>query len=154
MRHIALCLVMTALIFGPGPVAAEPPEAADDFGAALTLEKATPLPDVLANAERYAEQPVLIHGRLTDVCQKMGCWTVIQDQGAQVRVRFKDYGFSLPKDSIGCEAFVEGVVAVEAISEKQARHYESESRDGDPDSVKGPQRKVGFTATGVRLIRK
>ena len=154
MRRIALCIVMTALVFGPGPVAAEPPEAADGFGAELTLEKTTPLADVLANVERYEKQPVLIRGRLNDVCQRMGCWMVIQDQGAQIRVRFKDYGFVIPVDSIGREALVEGVVAIETLSEKQARHYESESRDGHPDSVKGPRREVAFTATGVRLIRR
>ncbi len=147
-------LLLAALVLAPDPLAAGPAKAGDDFGAGLTLEQPTPLADVLAKPERYAEQRVLIHGRLTDVCQRKGCWTVIQDHGAQVRVRFKDYGFFLPKDSTGREALVEGVVTIETLSEEEARHYESESRRGDPDSVVGPQRQVGFMASGVRLIRK
>jgi hypothetical protein len=131
---------------------AEPPQEDDAFGAALTLEVATPLPQVIAQAERYAKQPVLVRGTLTDVCQRKGCWTVIRDQGAHVRVRFKDYGFFLPKDSMGRGALVEGVVTIETLSEKEARHYEEESRQGDPDSVKGPRREVGFLASGVRLL--
>ncbi|MBW2290869.1 MAG: DUF4920 domain-containing protein [Deltaproteobacteria bacterium] len=31
---------------------------------------------------------MLIKGRVTDVCQKKGCWTVIEDGDAQVRIRF------------------------------------------------------------------
>ena len=149
MQQALLALLTAALVLAPGPA-----EAGDDFGAALTLDQPTALADVLANPERYAKEPVLIHGRLTDVCQRKGCWTVIQDAGAQVRVRFKDYGFFLPVDSTGREAFVEGVAVVETLSEKQARHQESESRHGNPDAVKGPRRQVGFTASGVRLVRK
>jgi hypothetical protein len=58
----------------------------------------------------------------------------------------------LPRDATGAEAFIEGFVKVETLSEKEARHYESESRDGDPESVDGPRREVGFTASGVRLL--
>jgi hypothetical protein len=154
MYRFTFLVVACALGFGLGPAAAESPKPADSFGAALTLEEATPLASVLANAERYTSEPVLIHGRLSDVCQRKGCWTVIQDEGAHVRVRFKDYGFFIPKDATGREAFVEGIVTIETLSEDEARHYESESRDGDPDSVKGPQRQVGFMASGVRLIQK
>jgi hypothetical protein len=77
---------------------------------------------------------------------------VLRDGGEHVRVRFHDYSFFLPTDAAGAEAFVEGVVKVEELSEKAARHYASESVDGDPDSISGPQREIGFTATGVRLV--
>ena len=123
-----------------------------DFGAGLTLKQPTPLAEVVLTPERFEQKPVLLHGRLSDVCQRKGCWTVLQDGAARIRVRFQDYGFFIPKDSIGAEAFVEGTVKVEILSEKDARHYESESRSGDPDSIKGPQREVGFTASGVRLV--
>ena len=154
MLRIRHGIVLWTLLLAAGPAPAESPKPTDDFGAPLTLEGTTALTAVLAGAERYATEPVQIHGRLTDVCQRRGCWTVIQDRGAQVRVRFKDYGFSIPKDSSGREALAEGVVTIETLSEKEARHYESEARDGDPDSVAGPQRRVGFMATGLRLIRK
>ncbi|UCE85655.1 MAG: DUF4920 domain-containing protein [Deltaproteobacteria bacterium] len=126
--------------------------AGEDFGAGLTLRQPTALSEVVRAPERYAQRPILLHGRLTDVCQRKGCWTILQDGSAHVRVRFRDYGFFVPTDAIGAEAFVEGVVKVETLSEKAARHYESESRTGDPESVDGPRREVGFVATGVRLV--
>jgi hypothetical protein len=124
----------------------------EDFGAGLTLQRSTPLAEVVSAPERFEQLPVLLHGRLSDVCQRKGCWTILRDGDVQVRVRFRDYGFFLPKDATGAEAFVEGVVKVETLSEKEVRHYESEARDGDPEAVTGPRREVGFVASGVRLV--
>ncbi len=154
MPRFVLGIALTLIVGAAGPGWSDSTEQTDDFGAAITLAEPTPLADVLASPERYAKEPILIRGRLTDVCQRKGCWTVLQDQGAQLRVRFKDYGFFLPKDSTGRRALVEGVVVVETLSEEQARHYEEEAREGDPDSVRGPRREIGFTASGVRLLPK
>jgi hypothetical protein len=123
-----------------------------DYGAGLTLEEATPLHDVVSHPELYADRALLVKGRIRDVCQKKGCWMVLSHGESQIRIRFADYGFFVPKDSSGKDAYVEGRVAVKEISEKEARHYEAESIDGDPSKVHGPQRVVSFTATGVRLV--
>jgi hypothetical protein len=124
-----------------------------DFGAGVTLTDPTPLAEVLAAPERYAAAPVLVEGRIADVCQKKGCWTVLTDGKNTVRVRFQDYGFFLPKDAFGATALVQGVVVVRTLSEKEARHYAEESREGDPSAIHGEQREVGFVASGVRLTR-
>ena len=124
-----------------------------DFGAGLTLSELTSLAEVARAPEKFEARPVLLRGRISDVCQRKGCWVVLRDGGEQVRVRFHDYAFFLPTDVAGSEAFVEGLVNVEELSQKAARHYATESVDGDPDSITGPQREVGLTATGVRLVR-
>lgn len=123
-----------------------------DFGAGLTLSHVADLEEVVRDPSRYAEGPVLLRGRISDVCQKKGCWTVLSQGQANLRVRFKDYGFFLPSDSSGKQAYVEGVVKVETLSEKTARHYAKESQGGNADAIHGPQREVGFTASGVRLV--
>ena len=130
----------------------DPTAGPEEFGAGVTLEEATPLARVLAAPERFGGKPLLLRGRLTDVCQKKGCWTVRQDGEAVVRVRFRDYGFFVPKDSVGRVALVQGVAEVRELSEREARHIEAESRGGDPDAIEGPQREVGFLASGVRLL--
>ncbi len=142
-------LLFVVLAMGVG--ATEVPEG-EDFGRGVSLGEVTELAQVVATPERFDQEPVLLHGTLSDVCQKKGCWTILRDGTASVRVRFQDYGFFLPTDSIGAEAFVEGRVKVETLSAATARHYEAESRDGDPDSVTGPRREIGFVATGVRLV--
>ena len=73
---------------------------------------------------------MLISGRLTDLCTKKGCWTVITDDGVTMRVRFQDYGFFLPKDALGSDALVEGVVVSRTVSAREARHIASESQGG------------------------
>lgn len=150
--HMLSLSFVALFVLAQTAAGAEPAPQGDAFGAALTLEATTPLAQVVARAEHYAKRPVLVRGTLTDVCQRKGCWTVIRDGDAQVRVRFKEYGFFLPKDSIGREALVEGVATIRTLSEQDARHYEQESRHGDPDSVRGPRREVGFLASGVRLL--
>jgi len=126
----------------------------DDFGAGLTLEEATPLSVVAARPNEWSTRPVLLHGRLSEVCQRKGCWTMLQDADQRVRVRFKDYGFFIPKDASGREAYVEGTVKVSVLSEAEARHYAAESPNGDPGSIHGPQHEIGFMATGVRLLHR
>jgi len=124
----------------------------EDFGASLTLVRPTSLAEVLREPARFAGETILLHGRISDVCQKRGCWTVIREDGEQVRVQFEDYGFFLPKDSVGADAYAQGRVSVVTLSEREARHYESESRGGDPSRVDGPRREILFTAAGVRLV--
>ena len=155
MKTAARSWIATLLLFVPGTVPAGEPEplpAGVDFGAGLRLEQSTPLAEVVSSPERFAEEPLLLHGRISDVCLRKGCWTILSEGDTHLRVRFQDYGFFLPKDCSGEEAFVEGRVVVEPLSKAAARHYESESRDGNPDAVKGPRREVGFVATGVRLV--
>jgi hypothetical protein len=123
-----------------------------NFGSGLKLISFTKLAEILEQPDRYTESPVLVEGRITDLCMKKGCWTVLTEGESVLRVRFHDYGFFLPQDAMGARVFVEGVAEVRTLSEKEARHHASESRDGDPDSIEGPQREISFVATGVRLL--
>jgi hypothetical protein len=132
--------------------APEAPPAGRSFGAAIELERATPLAEVLAAPERFADEPLLVRGRIAEVCQKKGCWTLLQDGDAVVRVRFEDYAFFLPRDCAGDEALVQGRVRLRTLSEAEARHYAAETRGGDPERIRGPQREVGLLASGVRLL--
>jgi hypothetical protein len=152
-RTASLILFALVAAFESAAGASPPIPPGSDFGAGLTLSELTPLAEVVRAPEKFEARPVLLRGRISDVCQRKGCWVVLRDGGEQVRVRFHDYSFFLPTDASGSEAFVEGIVKVEELSQKAARHYAMESVAGDPDSIAGPQREVGFTATGVRLLR-
>ena len=157
MRILATLVCIASPLLFLGASAAAGPAASRDgasFGAHIGLERATPLTEVLRAPARFTEAPILLRGRLADVCQKKGCWTILKDGDAHIRVRFRDYGFFLPRDAVGVEALAEGVVTVRTISEKEARHYESEASGGDPGSIHGTQHEVAFTASGVRLLRR
>jgi hypothetical protein len=146
----AVILLLSASAAGAEAERALP--AGVDYGAGLTLEETTPLREVVSRPELHVDRTLLVRGRISDVCQKKGCWMVLTDGESQMRVRFADYGFFVPKDSSGKSAYIEGRAVVEEIGEKEARHYEAEAIDGDPSKIRGPQRVVTFTATGVRLV--
>jgi hypothetical protein len=155
MIQARLACLAVLLLVGTGTARADAGNAmpaGQDFGAGITLAQPIALADVLGEPDRYGTEPVLVRGRISEVCQRKGCWTILQDGKASVRVRFRDYGFFLPADSIGSEAWIQGTVKVQTLSEGQARHYESETRGGDPARIQGPQREVGFVASGVRLV--
>ena len=155
MGTLRFTTLVALLVLAASPIGADEAPiipAGKDFGADLTLLRPTRLAEVVLTPERFEQRQLLLHGTLTDVCQRKGCWTILQDEDTQIRVRFRDYGFFLPTDAIGAEAYIEGVVKVETLSEQAARHYAAESRDGDPKSIQGPRREVGFTASGVRLV--
>ena len=146
----SVILLLSASLAGAEAERALP--AGVDYGAGLTLEETTPLREVVSRPELHVDRTLLVKGRISDVCQKKGCWMVLSDGESQMRVRFADYGFFVPKDSSGKSAYIEGRAVVEEIGEKEARHYEAEAIDGDPSKIHGPQRVVTFTATGVRLV--
>ena len=152
--HKTWLALLLVLLFSPALPAGSNGSQSDgrDFGNGVTLVTATPLREVLAAPERFSDRPILIRGRLTDLCTKKGCWTVLADGDAFVRVRFRDYGFFLPQDALGSSAWVEGVAEVRTLSEREARHLASETRGREPDAVEGRQREIGFVASGVRLL--
>jgi len=126
-RISTLIVLLVLASFTAAAGAPSPIPAGSDYGAGLTLSETTPLADIVRAPETFAARPVLVRGRISDVCQRKGCWVVLRDGGDQVRVRFHDYGFFLPTDVAGSEAFVQGLVKLE-------------------------EREVGFTATGVRIV--
>jgi hypothetical protein len=155
---VSLAMVLpTAFLVGSREAGASEPvqsiPAGQDFGAGLTLGQVADLGEVLADPDRFQGEPVLLRGRISDVCQKKGCWTVLSQGESNVRVNFKDYGFFLPTDCSGETAYVEGVVKVEVVSRRQAAHLAGESKHPEAAQLHTPGKRVGFTASGVRLIR-
>ncbi|NQZ77610.1 MAG: DUF4920 domain-containing protein [Ekhidna sp.] len=93
------------------------------------------------------EQTFKVRGVIEEVCQMKGCWMVLQnDQGANIRVTFKDYGFFVPKDISGREVIVEGVANKEILAEDVAKHY---AEDGGKEYDESMRDAVTFVAKGV-----
>ena len=68
-------------------------------------------------------------------------------------VRFKDYGFFVPKDIAGKKVLVEGKAFVSEVDEAERRHMAEDA--GKPDSliaqIHGSEFQMGFEASGVRI---
>lgn len=91
---------------------------------------------------------------INEVCKKKGCWMKLDLGNEQESmVRFKDYGFFVPKDADNKEVIVEGKAYVTKISVDQLKHY---AKDGgksqeEIDKITEPELTYAFEAHGVLL---
>ena len=92
--------------------------------------------------------------KVDEVCQAKGCWMKLNlENGEQVMVKFKDYGFFMPKDIKGKEVIVNGKAYVKEVSVDEQRHY---AEDGGETTeaiaaITEPKRTYSFEADGVLL---
>lgn len=153
-RHVpaALCaLLVLAALPGCGPHHRD----WSSYGAAITAE---PKPVVLTSAQllaepaRYNGQTVVVEGEIVEVCQTKGCWMTFMDGDKEMRVRFKDYAFFVPRDCGGRKARIEGVFEVKDVPADEARHYlEDAGKHEEAAKITGPVPSYTFMASGVMI---
>ncbi len=122
------------------------------YGEPMPTGKAPiPLAQALINFESNPpELPVLVSGKIAEVCQKKGCWMMLTDEGVGARVRFGDHDFFIPKDS-GGKALVLGKLSAVELSEADAKHMAKDAGK-DPSKVDGPQPEWELIATSVLIV--
>lgn len=124
------------------------------YGAGLSKKKVTKvtLKALLKDTKKFEKKTIRVTGKIQDVCQKKGCWLLLTSNKKTMRVRFKDYKFFVPTNAKGYVVTLEGTAEATEISEKLAKHYAEESGDKEAaKKIKGPQKTVAFTATGIQL---
>ena len=92
--------------------------------------------------------------KVDEVCQAKGCWMKLNlEDGNQVMVRFKDYGFFVPKDIAGKKVIIEGKAFVAEVSVEEQRHYAEDAGKSSEEIAKinEPKRTYSFEAHGVLL---
>ena len=101
------------------------------------------LSSIAKNAAKYAKAPVRTEGRVTAVCQSMGCWMEITDSESMAHIRMSGHSFFVPKTAEGRRAIVEGTV----LAKPDNGECEQEAREATGRTV-----KVELEATGVELL--
>ncbi len=95
-------------------------------------------------------------GKVLEVCQMKGCWMRVELAGDEsVMVRFKDYGFFVPKDIAGQEVWVEGKAFITQMPEDERRHLARDAGKSEKEimAIRGSQLAPEFEASGVRIIQ-
>ncbi|MEM6262071.1 MAG: DUF4920 domain-containing protein [Bacteroidota bacterium] len=94
-----------------------------------------------------------LSGTVENVCQVKGCWMTLKMADEQtMRVRFKDYGFFVPKDGSGKQAIIEGDVFYDTTTVEVLRHYAVDGGMTEEEAAAKytePEIAVSFEATGV-----
>jgi len=91
------------------------------FGKPLKLKQPVAIATLLEKPGQYVGKTVQVKGKITEVCQMMGCWMMISDDaGKAVKIKVKDGEIVFPKDSAGKTAVAEGKFAkVSAAAAKE-----------------------------------
>ncbi len=95
-----------------------------------------------------------LSGEIKEVCQAKGCWMKVEiAPQEEVFVRFKDYGFFVPKDAADKKVFMQGMAFLEEMSVDDQKHYAKDSGASEEEinQIKEPKRILRFEAEGVLI---
>ena len=93
--------------------------------------------------------------KVNEVCQTKGCWMLLDLGDDEAMVRFKDYGFFMPKNIADREVIVNGKAYVSEMSIEEQRHYAEDAgkTQEEIEAIVEIKKTLSFEADGV-LVRK
>ena len=97
---------------------------------------------------------VKIEGEILSSCPMKGCWMRISVEKDTVLVRFKDYGFFVPKSGIqGKSTIINGSLSVDTLSIVQLQHYAEDAGKSKKEIalITKPEVTISFLADGVLI---
>jgi hypothetical protein len=127
------------------------------LGKPLTQKRIVSLAELIAKPDSYVGKTFQVKGKITEVCQAMGCWIVLTDEkGAMMRIQMKEGEVAFPKDAAGRSVVAEGTLAKYELSKEAAiaaaKHEAADvGRLFHPESVKGPLVVYEIKGTGTVL---
>jgi hypothetical protein len=96
-----------------------------------------------------------LEGEIISTCPKKGCWIEMKIDDKDVFVKFKDYGFFVPKSGMeGKKAIIQGLASIDTVSVKDLKHYAEDAGKSktEIEKITSPEIKISFLAEGV-IIR-
>ena len=128
------------------------------FGEKITAQGAITYDEMIGQLEGKDSLMVKVEGKVEAVCQAKGCWMNIvstQEEDLQpTMVKFKDYGFFVPKDIAGQSVIMEGKAYREVTSVDELRHYAEDAGKSkeEIEKIVEPKIETKFMATGVIVV--
>lgn len=148
MKAILSFLVVAALCFA----------AERKLGQPLTLKSQTPIQELVDSPDQYVGKTVQVKGKVTEVCEKMGCWTNLVDAGGKmIKIKVNDGEIVFPKTAVGRTAIAEGTLKKFELTKEQAiarakHEAEEQGRKFNPESVKAGVTIYQIAGTGAVLL--
>jgi hypothetical protein len=131
----------------------------DAFGNEITSKNAIDNKDAYA---KYKELKVgdtvttKIKATVDAVCKSKGCWMKLNlEDGEQIMVKFKDYGFFVPMDIEGKEVIINGKAFVNQMSVDEQQHYAEDAGKSAEEiaAITKPKKTYSFEADGVLIAQ-
>ena len=131
----------------------------ESFGDKITDDKAMSKDDMISKFASLTPGdtiPVKFTTDVKAVCASKGCWMRLDMGEDEAMVKFKDYGFFMPKDIEGDEVVVEGLAFVEEMSVDEQRHYAEDEGLSEEEvmAITEAKRTLSVVSNGVLLHRE
>ena len=148
-RLLCTAIALTSLAFG----------AEQKFGKPLTLAEPVAVGNLLAKPDPFVGQTVQVKGKVSEICEAMGCWmNLIDDQGHALRIDVGDEnGIAFPQSAIGKTAIAEGKLAKIEMSRKEViAMAQEEAREAhrkfDASKIKSGRTIYQIAGTGAVIV--
>ncbi|MBB6370182.1 DUF4920 domain-containing protein [Chryseobacterium shigense] len=130
----------------------------DTYGAAVASESKAITVDKLSKKlkkDNKKVEGVAVKGKVTDVCEKKGCWLTIQtEDNSQFFVKMKDYAFFVPTALKGKNVVLEGTAERKVTSIDEQKHYAEDAKkpQAEIDAITTPKEEIRFVANGIKVV--
>jgi len=130
----------------------------ENFGGPVDTEDAISYDVLLADMASQDSVQVTVEATVTEVCQAKGCWMSLtsstSSEANPMMVRFKDYGFFVPKDIAGRKVIITGKAYREVTPIEELRHYAEDAGKSKEEiaAITESKEELKFLATGVVLL--
>ena len=107
---------------------------------------------VKEGVEKNGTLTAKIQGEILSTCAKKGCWMELKAGDDTLMVRFKDYGFFVPKEGAeGKTAIINGEAFFDTLGVELLQHYAEDAGKSSEEilSITEPEYVFVFTADGV-----
>ncbi len=110
--------------------------------------------DTYQNLKEGDTVNIAFSGTVNNVCQVKGCWMKIAlTKEKEAMIKFKDYGFFMPKDIKNDTVIVQGKAFVNEVSVEEQKHYAKDAGKTEEEiaAIVSPKKTYSFIADGVLI---
>ncbi|GEN74692.1 DUF4920 domain-containing protein [Chryseobacterium hagamense] len=105
--------------------------------------------------ENKKVENIAVKGKVTDVCDKKGCWLTIQtEDNSRFFVKMKDYAFFVPTALKGKTVVMDGTAERKVTSVDEQKHYAEDAKKpkAEIDAITAPKEEIRFVANGIKVV--
>jgi hypothetical protein len=147
MKNIFLSVILSAFVAFVAIGQIE-----QSYGAKITRDNAVSVDKFKEEIKGKDSLRIKLDVPIVEACKVKGCWmNVDMGNGQTMMVRFKDYGFFVPKDCGGKKAIIEGYAYTEVVGVDMLKHYAKDAGKSKKEinAITQPETRLTFTADGV-----
>lgn len=154
MNRFLFCFSVLLLL----TCAARSPVVEESYGASFNTNEVVQSEQLLT---AYSESQLIdtvrtvLRGTVNEVCQAKGCWmTMAAGKQEDLMVKFKDYGFFVPKNIGDREVILSGIAYYQLTPVEDLRHYAKDAGKTEDEiaAITDARKELHFLADGVQLI--